>query len=86
MASSVALVSDRSPNLTASSPQLHPSVSGDQDPAVALWGGRQGPAQVRHTHHSPMLLHAATGCYWLLHAATRCYMLLLLVAATGCYC
>ncbi|XP_059927187.1 tetratricopeptide repeat protein 17 isoform X1 [Gadus macrocephalus] len=45
VASSMALVSDRSPNLTASSPQLHPSVSGDQDPAVAFWGGRQGPAQ-----------------------------------------
>uniref|UniRef100_A0A667ZQL1 Tetratricopeptide repeat domain 17 n=1 Tax=Myripristis murdjan TaxID=586833 RepID=A0A667ZQL1_9TELE len=33
VASSVALVSDRSSNQTAASPQLHPSVSGDQDPA-----------------------------------------------------
>ncbi|CAL8244280.1 unnamed protein product [Lota lota] len=45
VASSVALVSDRNPNHTASSPQLHPSVSGDQDPAVAFWGSRQGLAQ-----------------------------------------
>ena len=60
MASSVALVSDRSPNFTASSPQLHPSVSGDQDPAVAFWGGRQGPAQVRH---APAGLH--WHCHWL---------------------
>ncbi|CAL8352606.1 unnamed protein product [Merluccius merluccius] len=45
VASSVALVSDRNPNHTAASPQLHPSVSGDQDPAAAFWGSRQGPAQ-----------------------------------------
>uniref|UniRef100_A0A3B4UTP3 Tetratricopeptide repeat domain 17 n=1 Tax=Seriola dumerili TaxID=41447 RepID=A0A3B4UTP3_SERDU len=33
VASSVALVSERNSNQTAASPQLHPSVSGDQDPA-----------------------------------------------------
>uniref|UniRef100_A0A3B5Q9L1 Tetratricopeptide repeat domain 17 n=1 Tax=Xiphophorus maculatus TaxID=8083 RepID=A0A3B5Q9L1_XIPMA len=41
VASSVALVSERSSNQTASSPQLRPTVSGDQDPAAALWGGHQ---------------------------------------------
>ncbi|KAG7272378.1 hypothetical protein CRUP_000369 [Coryphaenoides rupestris] len=45
VASSVALVSDHNPNHTAASPQPHPSVSGDQDPAAAVWGSRQGPAQ-----------------------------------------
>ncbi|KAL3065848.1 hypothetical protein OYC64_015899 [Pagothenia borchgrevinki] len=40
VASSVALVSERNSNQTAASPQLHPSVSGDQDPAAALWGSR----------------------------------------------
>ncbi|KAK1891880.1 Tetratricopeptide repeat protein 17, partial [Dissostichus eleginoides] len=30
----------RNSNQTAASPQLHPSVSGDQDPAAALWGSR----------------------------------------------
>uniref|UniRef100_A0A8C5FIT8 Tetratricopeptide repeat domain 17 n=1 Tax=Gadus morhua TaxID=8049 RepID=A0A8C5FIT8_GADMO len=48
VASSMALVSDRSPNLTASSPQLHPSVSGDQDPADMqrmLWPRRADCAQ-----------------------------------------
>uniref|UniRef100_A0A665TBI0 Tetratricopeptide repeat domain 17 n=1 Tax=Echeneis naucrates TaxID=173247 RepID=A0A665TBI0_ECHNA len=33
VASSVALVSERNSNQTTASPQLHPSVSGDQDPA-----------------------------------------------------
>ncbi|TMS13138.1 Tetratricopeptide repeat protein 17 [Larimichthys crocea] len=41
VASSVALVSERNSNQTAVSPELHPSVSGDQDPAAALWGGHQ---------------------------------------------
>lgn len=45
VASSVALVSERNPNQTAASPQLHPSVSGDQDPAAALWGSRQDYTQ-----------------------------------------
>ncbi|KAJ4947433.1 hypothetical protein JOQ06_009468 [Pogonophryne albipinna] len=40
VASSLALVSERNSNQTAASPQLHPSVSGDQDPAAALWGSR----------------------------------------------
>ncbi|CAJ1049230.1 tetratricopeptide repeat protein 17 [Xyrichtys novacula] len=45
VASSVALVSERNSNQTAKSPQLHPSVSGDQDPAAALWGSQQDYAQ-----------------------------------------
>ncbi|KAM4630032.1 tetratricopeptide repeat protein 17 [Polymixia lowei] len=45
VASSVALVSERSSNQTGTSPQLHPSVSGDQDPAAALWGSRQHHTQ-----------------------------------------
>ncbi|XP_035011293.1 tetratricopeptide repeat protein 17 isoform X3 [Hippoglossus stenolepis] len=45
VASSVALVSERNSNQTAASPQLHPSVSGDQDPAAALWGSRQDYTQ-----------------------------------------
>ncbi|XP_010773287.1 tetratricopeptide repeat protein 17 [Notothenia coriiceps] len=40
VASSMALVSERNSNQTVASPQLHPSVSGDQDPAAALWGSR----------------------------------------------
>ena len=47
MASSVALVSERNSNQTAASPQLHPSVSGDQDPAAALWGSRLDYTQAR---------------------------------------
>lgn len=47
MASSVALVSERSSNQTAASPQLHPSVFGDQDPAAALWGNNQDYTQAR---------------------------------------
>ncbi|KAM8876529.1 tetratricopeptide repeat protein 17 [Synchiropus picturatus] len=39
VASSVALVSQRSSNQTSASPQLHPSVSGNQDAVAALWGG-----------------------------------------------
>ncbi|KAI3377394.1 hypothetical protein L3Q82_008582, partial [Scortum barcoo] len=45
VASSVALVSERNSNQTASSPQLHPSVSGDQDPAASLWGSQQDYTQ-----------------------------------------
>ncbi|XP_034416022.1 tetratricopeptide repeat protein 17 isoform X2 [Cyclopterus lumpus] len=45
VASSVALVSERDSNQTAASPRLHPSVSGDQDPAAALWGSRQDYTQ-----------------------------------------
>ncbi|KAK2919910.1 tetratricopeptide repeat protein 17 [Channa argus] len=41
VASSVALVSERNSNQTAASLQLHSSVSGDLDPAAALWGGHQ---------------------------------------------
>uniref|UniRef100_A0A8C2W9A5 Tetratricopeptide repeat domain 17 n=1 Tax=Cyclopterus lumpus TaxID=8103 RepID=A0A8C2W9A5_CYCLU len=43
VASSVALVSERDSNQTAASPRLHPSVSGDQDPADTqkkLWPQR----------------------------------------------
>uniref|UniRef100_A0AAQ5XZ56 Tetratricopeptide repeat domain 17 n=1 Tax=Amphiprion ocellaris TaxID=80972 RepID=A0AAQ5XZ56_AMPOC len=40
VATSVALVSERNSNQTAANPQLHPSVSGDQDPAAALWGNQ----------------------------------------------
>lgn len=49
MASSVALVSERNSNQTAPSPQLHPSVSGEQDPAAALWGSHADYSQARHT-------------------------------------
>ncbi|XP_028258211.1 tetratricopeptide repeat protein 17 [Parambassis ranga] len=45
VASSVALVSERNSNTTVASPQLHPSVSGDQDPAAALWGSHQESSQ-----------------------------------------
>uniref|UniRef100_A0AAQ6I9N9 Tetratricopeptide repeat domain 17 n=1 Tax=Anabas testudineus TaxID=64144 RepID=A0AAQ6I9N9_ANATE len=45
VAPSVALVSERNSNQTAASPQLHSSVSGDQDPAAALWGNQQDYAQ-----------------------------------------
>ncbi|XP_056268317.1 tetratricopeptide repeat protein 17 isoform X2 [Pseudoliparis swirei] len=45
VASSVALASERNANQTAASRQLHPSVSGDQDPAAALWGSRQDYTQ-----------------------------------------
>ncbi|XP_042289963.1 tetratricopeptide repeat protein 17 isoform X1 [Thunnus thynnus] len=45
VASSVALVSERNSNQTASSPQIHPSVSGDQDPVAALWGSHQDYTQ-----------------------------------------
>ncbi|XP_029950797.1 tetratricopeptide repeat protein 17 [Salarias fasciatus] len=41
VASSVALVSERNANQTTPGPQLHPSVSGDKDPAAALWGNHQ---------------------------------------------
>ncbi|KAL3993322.1 KRAB domain-containing zinc finger protein [Sarotherodon galilaeus] len=41
VASSVALVSERNSNQTEASPQLHPTVSGGQDPAAALWGSHQ---------------------------------------------
>lgn len=50
MASSVALVSERNSNQTAVSPELHPSVSGDQDPAAALWGGHQDYTEARQNH------------------------------------
>lgn len=45
IASSVALVSEHNSNQTTASPWLHPSVSGDQDPAAALWGGHQDYTQ-----------------------------------------
>uniref|UniRef100_A0A3Q2ZKR4 Tetratricopeptide repeat domain 17 n=1 Tax=Kryptolebias marmoratus TaxID=37003 RepID=A0A3Q2ZKR4_KRYMA len=45
VASSVALVSERNSNQTAASPRLHPSVSGNQDPAAALWGSHQDYTQ-----------------------------------------
>uniref|UniRef100_A0A7N8X7U8 Tetratricopeptide repeat domain 17 n=1 Tax=Mastacembelus armatus TaxID=205130 RepID=A0A7N8X7U8_9TELE len=45
VATSVALVSERSSNQTVANPQLHPSVSGDQDPAAALWGSHQDYTQ-----------------------------------------
>uniref|UniRef100_A0A3Q4N1N2 Tetratricopeptide repeat domain 17 n=1 Tax=Neolamprologus brichardi TaxID=32507 RepID=A0A3Q4N1N2_NEOBR len=41
VASSVALVSERNSNQTEASLQLHPTVSGGQDPAAALWGSHQ---------------------------------------------
>ncbi|XP_034733784.1 tetratricopeptide repeat protein 17 isoform X1 [Etheostoma cragini] len=45
VASSVALVSERNLNQTAANPQLHPSVSGDHDPAAALWSSHQDYTQ-----------------------------------------
>ncbi|XP_077480552.1 tetratricopeptide repeat protein 17 [Stigmatopora argus] len=45
VASSVALVSDHNSNRTAHSPQLHPSMSGDQDPVAALWGSHYEDTQ-----------------------------------------
>ncbi|XP_061594998.1 tetratricopeptide repeat protein 17 isoform X1 [Cololabis saira] len=45
VASSVALVSERNSNQTRNNLQLHPSVSGDQDPAVALWGSHRDYTQ-----------------------------------------
>lgn len=41
VAPSVALVSERNANQSTPSPQVHPSVAGDQDPAAALWGNQQ---------------------------------------------
>lgn len=41
MAPSVALVSERNANQSTLSPQVYPSVSGDQDPAAALWGNQE---------------------------------------------
>uniref|UniRef100_A0A3Q2V779 Tetratricopeptide repeat domain 17 n=1 Tax=Haplochromis burtoni TaxID=8153 RepID=A0A3Q2V779_HAPBU len=41
VASSVALVSEHNSNQTEASLQLHPTVSGGQDPAAALWGSHQ---------------------------------------------
>ncbi|XP_051919012.1 tetratricopeptide repeat protein 17 [Hippocampus zosterae] len=45
VASSVALVSDHSSNQSTHSPQLHPSVSGDQDPVAALWSSPHDDTQ-----------------------------------------
>uniref|UniRef100_A0A3B3BDD9 Tetratricopeptide repeat domain 17 n=1 Tax=Oryzias melastigma TaxID=30732 RepID=A0A3B3BDD9_ORYME len=45
VASSVALVSERTSNQSANSPPLHPSVSGNQDPAAVLWGNNRGYTQ-----------------------------------------
>uniref|UniRef100_A0A3Q3JLQ3 Tetratricopeptide repeat domain 17 n=1 Tax=Monopterus albus TaxID=43700 RepID=A0A3Q3JLQ3_MONAL len=65
VASSVALVSERSSNQTAPSPQLHPSVSGNQDPAdiqTMLWPQRSDcsreyptvpPAHLLPTYYLP---------------------------------
>lgn len=47
VAASVALVSERNSNQTAANPQLHPSVSGEQDPAAALWGSQLDYTRVR---------------------------------------
>lgn len=41
VAPSVALVSERNENQSTPSPQVYPSVSGDQDPAAALWGNQE---------------------------------------------
>lgn len=41
VAPSVALVSERNANQSTLSPQVYPSVSGDQDPAAALWGNQE---------------------------------------------
>lgn len=41
VAPSVALVSERNANQSTPSPQVYPSVSGDQDPAAALWGNQE---------------------------------------------
>lgn len=41
VAPSVALVSERTENQSTPSPQVYPSVSGDQDPAAALWGNQE---------------------------------------------
>uniref|UniRef100_A0A8C9ZKY2 Tetratricopeptide repeat domain 17 n=1 Tax=Sander lucioperca TaxID=283035 RepID=A0A8C9ZKY2_SANLU len=65
VASSVALVSERNSNQTAASPQLHPSVSGDHDPAdiqKMLWPQRTNcvheypsvpPAHLLPTYYLP---------------------------------
>ncbi|XP_077420744.1 tetratricopeptide repeat protein 17 isoform X2 [Vanacampus margaritifer] len=45
VASSVALVSEHSSNQSTHSPQLHPSVSGGQDPVAALWSDRHDDTQ-----------------------------------------
>ncbi|XP_061132156.1 tetratricopeptide repeat protein 17 [Syngnathus typhle] len=45
VASSVALVSDQSSNQSTRNPQLHPSVSGDQDPVAALWSSHHDDTQ-----------------------------------------
>ncbi|XP_024911196.1 tetratricopeptide repeat protein 17 isoform X2 [Cynoglossus semilaevis] len=45
VASSVSLVSERNTNQTVAIPELHPSVSGDQDPAAALWSSHQDNTQ-----------------------------------------
>uniref|UniRef100_A0A8D3A993 Tetratricopeptide repeat domain 17 n=1 Tax=Scophthalmus maximus TaxID=52904 RepID=A0A8D3A993_SCOMX len=70
VASSVALVSERNSNQTAASPQLHPSVSGDQDPADVqrmLWPQRTDcaheypsvpPAHLLPTYYLPPETHA----------------------------
>ncbi|PWA29151.1 hypothetical protein CCH79_00006274 [Gambusia affinis] len=63
VASSVALVSERSSNQTASSPQLRPTVSGDQDPAVALWGGHQAPvATLLYSSAGPVSVDSPPDC------------------------
>uniref|UniRef100_A0A8D3A927 Tetratricopeptide repeat domain 17 n=1 Tax=Scophthalmus maximus TaxID=52904 RepID=A0A8D3A927_SCOMX len=65
VASSVALVSERNSNQTAASPQLHPSVSGDQDPRM-LWPQRTDcaheypsvpPAHLLPTYYLPPETH-----------------------------
>lgn len=41
VAPSVALVSERNTNQSTPTPQVYPSVSGDHDPAAALWGNQE---------------------------------------------
>uniref|UniRef100_A0A4W6EKX6 Tetratricopeptide repeat domain 17 n=1 Tax=Lates calcarifer TaxID=8187 RepID=A0A4W6EKX6_LATCA len=82
VASSVALVSERNSNQTAASPQLHPSVSGDQDPADIqrmLWPQRTDcaheypsvpPAHLLPTYYLPpetQALRSATIPRWQVH-------------------
>ncbi|XP_011608201.1 tetratricopeptide repeat protein 17 [Takifugu rubripes] len=47
VAPSVALVSERNANQSTPSPQVHPSVAGDQDPAAALWGNQQYTKEIQ---------------------------------------
>ncbi|CAF99942.1 unnamed protein product, partial [Tetraodon nigroviridis] len=57
VAPSVALVSERNANQSTPSPQVYPSVSGDQDPAAALWGNQEYTKARRKTFLNARFLH-----------------------------